>query len=182
MLRRIFGGRSKEREGQDLYAALVQQARLPEFYKDLGIPDTPEGRYEVIVLHAFLLFQRLNTDLERTRALSQRIFDVMFSDLDDALREMGVGDVGVSRRMKSMLESFYGRVGAYESGLASQDDSLQAALDRNIFAEVVAGPEALVGLAAYVRRQHQHLSTQSLDQLTSGTIEFDPRRPKMGPD
>ena len=97
-----------------LYRRLVRQARDPVFYLHLGVPDTPDGRFDMIILHAFLVIRRLKAEHERTVGLAQAIFDLMFADMDQNLREMGVGDLGVSKRIKGMAEACYGRTVAYE--------------------------------------------------------------------
>ena len=91
-----------------LYSGVVAQARQPYFYTDLAVPDTPDGRYDMIMIHAFLLLHRLKQDLPNTEEISQAVFDIMFEDMDKSLREMGAGDVGIGRRIKEMAKAFYG--------------------------------------------------------------------------
>src|SRR5262249_51919508 len=92
-----------------LYGTIVAQARAPVFYQIYGVPDTVNGRFEMIVLHAVLLLRRLSTEPEPGRVLGQRIFDRFCEDMDANLREMGVGDLAVPRTMKRFGEAFYGR-------------------------------------------------------------------------
>ena len=179
MLRRWFRRPAFEREAHDLYVILVRQARLPVFYRDLGVPDTPEGRFEIVVLHVFLLINRLNVEVERTRELSQQVFDVMFGDMDSALREMGVGDIGVGKRVKHMVQSFYGRVSVYEEGLAAEDNSLQAAFARNIFADTTPSSHVLEALETYVRLQHGALLGQKIDEFLRGHLKFEQVEPRV---
>ena len=129
-LLRLRGG--PEAVAERLYLALVTQARQPMFFQVLGVPDTVLGRFEMISLHAFMLFQRLR-DTE-DGALAQDVHDVMFADMDRSLREMGVGDLGVGKRVKKLASNLYGRIAAYEQGLAGDDATLAAALRRNLFA------------------------------------------------
>src|ERR1700722_5951612 len=93
-----------------LHDGAVAQARAPALYAAMGAPDTTEGRFELLVLHLVLLIERLEHDGEQ--AASQAVFDVFVSDLDGALREMGVGDLAVPRRMKNLIAIFYGRARA----------------------------------------------------------------------
>ncbi|HIF08807.1 MAG TPA: ubiquinol-cytochrome C chaperone [Sneathiellales bacterium] len=177
MLKHLFRRPPFEREAHDLYVALVQQARRPVFYQEMGIPDTPEGRFELVVLHAFLLISRLNAEIGKTRELSQQVFDVWFGDMDSALRELGIGDIGVGKRVKRMVESFYGRATAYETGLKSKDEALQAAFARNIFAHKEPSPGVLEALDGYVRAQRSALQAVELDTLMRGQLVFNDVEP-----
>lgn len=138
-----------------LYAALVAQARRPEFYTRLGVPDSLDGRFELVALHAFLVLRRLKSDAEGAAA-GQALVDLFVEDMDASLREMGAGDLGVGRRVKAMAQALYGRIAAYEAGLAGSEQTLAGALRRNVFgtaAEPGPDPAVLDGLAAYVRRE-----------------------------
>ena len=133
-----------------VYGAIVAQARNPFFYSDLGVPDTVTGRFEMVVLHAVLFLDRLRGD-DREKALGQKIFDLYCVDMDRSLRELGIGDLGVPKRMRKMTEAFYGRTRAYRAGLASGDAAvLAAAIARNVFAGEGqgAGPLAAYTLAS----------------------------------
>lgn len=116
----------------DYYMAAQSQARLPIFYEEYNVPDTPYGRFDMIVLHCYLLIRRLNKAGEKK--LSQAIFDYMFKTLALAMREMGVGDLGVPKKMKKFMHSFNGRVTQYEKILAANDGTgLKEALRRNVY-------------------------------------------------
>src|ERR1700694_4931843 len=103
------------------YGRIVEHARAPGFFVDVGVPDTVDGRFELICLHAFLYLHRLKREQKRAAPLGQCLFDTMFADFDRSLREMGTGDLSVGREIKRMAQAFYGRVAAYESGLAGDD-------------------------------------------------------------
>src|SRR5229473_3955560 len=122
------------REAAELaYSRIVEHARQPGFFIDGGVPDTVDGRFELICLHAFLYLHRLKREQPQAAPLGQRLFDTMFADFDRSLREMGTGDLSVGREIKRMAEAFYGRVAAYERGLVQGDAMLKAALGRNLF-------------------------------------------------
>src|ERR1700733_4748476 len=151
MILRRFRASSEERSIHDLYGMIVAQARVPTFYRTYGGPDTVEGRFDLIVLHLVLMLARLQQDDDAPRSFGQRLFDEFCRDLDDNLREMGVGDLAVPKRMRSFAEAFYGRQAAYLAALAAADlRELENALARNIFDEVKAGSGS-ARLAAYVR-------------------------------
>jgi cytochrome b pre-mRNA-processing protein 3 len=104
-----------------IYGMIVTQAREPSFYRDLGVPDTVNGRFDVLVLHLWMILRRLRTTGGGT-TISQALFDRFCEDMDANLREMGVGDLAVPRRMRSFGEAFYGRCAAYDVAFASTKD------------------------------------------------------------
>jgi cytochrome b pre-mRNA-processing protein 3 len=119
-----------------IYGAIVAQARLPAFYAECGVPDTVEGRFDMIVLHLFLLLRRLNGGSAEQRRLAQALMERFCSDLDANLREMGVGDLTVPKKMQKFAEAFYGRSAAYEHALLAGDrNAASAAIARNVFAQ-----------------------------------------------
>lgn len=165
---RLFRKSEHEEAADRLYRSVVLQSRRPHFYEAWGVDDTVEGRFEMICLHAFLLLHRLKAERHRTAAMSQAFFDLMFADVDRNLREMGVGDMGVGKRVKRMVSSFYGRISAYEAGLAGDAGMLQDAVLRNVFrgSDSVAGGAAR--LADYLRQQSRHLSATALEEIVAG--------------
>lgn len=155
-----------------LYETIVEQAREPVFFSRYGVPDTLDGRFELLALHGFLVLNRLKAERSRTAELAQELFDVMFSDLDRALREMGVGDLGVGRQVKTMARAFYGRIGAYEAGLAAADARLGQALRRNLFGTVSVPDRWVDEIAAYLRRCGAAVAAQPVDRLIDGVVAF----------
>lgn len=156
-----------------LYVAVVGQARQPEFYTVCGIPDTATGRFDLIALHGFLLMNRLKSDAT-TRPLAQALSDVVVDDMDRNLREMGTGDLSVGKKVKRIMEGYFGRLEGYEKALSGSDDGLEAALRRNLFAGVTPGEEQVAAMAAYVRREASGLADQPVDRLEAGTVTFGP--------
>ena len=176
MGRMALGGWFREKPeaapAEALYEKLVVQARRPEFYACCGVPDTVDGRFDLIALHLFLLLHRLKRDHPESAALAQAVFDRMFLDMDQSLREMGVGDLGVGPRVKTMIQGLYGRIAAYEAGLGQADGSLAAALRRNVYGTTDPAPEHLEALTAYVRRQVITLAEQGYEGLAAGDLIF----------
>jgi cytochrome b pre-mRNA-processing protein 3 len=143
-----------------LYGTIVAQARLPAFYQVYGVPDTVNGRLEMIMLHTVLFLRRLESEAAPIRALGQGLFDQFCRDMDDSMREMGVGDLAVPRNMRRIGEAFYGRQAAYRVALeAPNDEPLAAALDRNVFADG-SEPRPALRLAVYVREAVRRLAAQ----------------------
>lgn len=178
MFQRLFARRRNNAGiAYSLYGAIVAQAREPALYREFGVPDTLDGRFDMIVLHAFLFLNRMKTASEDQRQLGQDVFDEFLKDMDRNLREMGVSDIGVPKRLKKMAQSFYGRVGAYDSALSDPDhEALAAAIGRNVFpgAEAAAAGAAL---ASYVRAAAAALANQPVEQLLAGRVEFPPPDP-----
>src|ERR1041385_4793859 len=123
-----------------LYLGLVRQARQPAFYARCGVPDSVDGRFDMITLHMALLLLRLKAEGPAAADLGQALFDTLFADMDRSLREMGVGDLGVGKRVKEMGKAVYGRLAAYEAGLAGAPGELEAALTRNLYGTVTPDP------------------------------------------
>ncbi len=162
-----------------LYGRALAQARHEAFYRDCGVPDTLDGRFETIALHAILVLRRLHREGEEGGALGQALFDVMMDDMDRSLREMGVGDLGVGRRVKAMARAFYGRARAYEAALAAGDGALGDALRRNLFGTVAVSAADVAALAAYVHGTAAALDAQTGAELLAGEVRF-LRPPRAG--
>ena len=167
-----FRGKPERAPAEALYDKLVTQARRPEFYAHCGVPDTIDGRFDMIALHLFLLLHRLKRDHPESADLAQAVFDHMFHDMDQNLREMGAGDLGVGRRVKTMIQGLYGRIAAYEAGLGETDGTLAAALRRNVYGTTEPAPAHLDALTAYVRRQVVTLAEQGYAGLAVGQVVF----------
>jgi cytochrome b pre-mRNA-processing protein 3 len=154
----------------------VTAARDPCVYAAHGVPDTLDGRFDMIGLYAFLLIDRLRFLPEPGPRLAQAVFDAMFSDMDKALREMGVGDLSVGRRVRTMWEAFHGRARAYEAALHSADPAaLPAALARNIWRGVGPPDGGVQALARLTRAQHAYLAGQDTTLLLAGHANFLPQ-------
>ena len=165
--------RDPVREAAELaYRRVVEQARQPGFFIDCGVPDTLDGRFELICLHAFLYLHRLKREQPQAAPLGQRFFDAMFADFDRSLREMGTGDLSVGREINRMAQAFYGRVAAYEQGLTADDAALQAALARNLFGTAPPTAGRIEAMAGYLRGAAARLSRQAAADLLAGRISF----------
>jgi cytochrome b pre-mRNA-processing protein 3 len=152
-----------------VYEAIVATARHPKPYAEWGVPDTVDGRFDMITLHAVLVMERLHAGDGAARDFAQSLADEVFADMDRSLREMGVGDLSVGKKVRKMAEVFYGRAFAYHPALAAEDvKSLAEMLARNVFAGVDAsGAESLAAYALSVRR---HLQESALTGILSGAL------------
>ncbi|ABS64527.1 Ubiquinol-cytochrome C chaperone [Parvibaculum lavamentivorans DS-1] len=171
--RNIFGRSPRDETPYALYAGLVAQARSPQFYLHMNVPDTAEGRFEMVALHAFLVLRKLRSGGEEGKALGQKVFDILFDDMDQTLREMGVGDLSVGKKIKALASSFYGRIQAYEEGLGeAAGERLRDALRRNLYGGLQVRDEQVSSMEDYVRRADRALLDQPIDDVMAGRAVF----------
>ncbi|MBX3518237.1 MAG: ubiquinol-cytochrome C chaperone family protein [Rhodospirillales bacterium] len=172
---RIFSKRIADDPVQTLYSAIVCQARQPAFYRVCGVADTPDGRFDLIALHAALILRRLRMEGEAARPLAQALFDHMFADMDENLREMGVGDLGVGKRVKAMARAFYGRLAAYDAAVTASDRTRAAeALRRNLYRKSTPSPDQVESMADYLFAEAARLDTLAFDRMRVGIVAFGP--------
>lgn len=168
----MFFKRRRERQHWDniaakLYSRMIQQARLPYFYTELNVADTQDGRFDLLALHVGLLVRRLGT-----ADLTQALVDLMFADMDANLRESGVSDLGVGRRVRKLAEAFYGRLQAYGSAIDQKDTAaLVQALCRNLYGR--AEEPAAGTMALYTLSLAQQLADHGQDDLFSGHLTLE---------
>jgi len=169
----LFGRKADKKAAHDAYGAAVLQARVPVFYARYHVPDTLDGRFEMVAIHVFLILHRVKSD-KLSGAFAQTLFDVFFADMDRGLRELGTGDLSVGKQIKLMATGFYGRIAAYEAGLAGTED-LDAALRRNLYGTVSDPDNAdLAFMAAYLRQQVESLAAQPIESVRRGLVTFAP--------
>ena len=172
LLDRIFRPKPAVIAGRSLYAACVDQSRSPRLYSELAVPDSVEGRFEAYTLHVVLIMDRLVNQGAAAAQTSQALFDAYAQALDDALREMGVGDLSVGKKMRRLGEAFFGRVKNYHGALAAlpATDNLDALVRRTVYADVETPP--VEDLIRYILRQQEALSIQSLERLLAGEVSW----------
>lgn len=160
MLKNLLRSRPAALDGDALYARAVIQARRPNFYTRLGVDDRIDARFELYTLHVLLLVLRLRDDGDRGGEAAQVLFDTYVSALDNSLRELGVGDVSVGKKMRKLGESLYGRMTAYEAPLRAGDEAaLAAGLARNVYGRDDATDSAGL-LARYALTSRASLAAQ----------------------
>lgn len=159
--------RRRRRLAGEVYVRLVSRSRDPWFYEACDVPDTVDGRFDMIVIHAHLLFRRLAALGEEGALLSQDVFDAMFKDMDRSLREMGVGDMSVGKHVKGMAKAFYGRTQLYEEGFIGGREALEQALRDNIYRDAQPSADAVSRLADYMERIASALADAPLERLTA---------------
>ena len=162
--------RRHERTAFEIYGAAVRAARRPILYQPppagFGVPDTLDGRFDLVALHAALLIRRLRAQPEPGPRLAQALFDAMFADMDRSLRELGVGDLSVPKKVRRMWEALHGRAMAYEAALDAADrPALAAALSRNVWRGARPAEGEPARLAAYVELADRSLAAQDLHAM-----------------
>lgn len=174
LLGRFRRNRTRHDAARQLYLALVDQARQPVFYADWAVPDSRDGRLELVSLHAILLMRRLRDEGKLGQELAQSLFDLMFADLDRHLREWGVGDLSVGKHIKKLAQSFLGQAAALDPPLAAGDRAgVEDVVRRNVYTEVAAPlPISVRSLADYVLRQERWLAAQDGAGLVAGAVRF----------
>lgn len=164
-------------EAQQVFIKIQAKSRDVMFYRDLQVPDTTEGRFDILTLHMFMIIERMKNEPEG-KIFSQNLFDEAFSSIDRGYREIGVGDMGIPKRMKKLMLSFNGRLHAYSGGIASYKHdngvNLYDALERNIFdvVDLSSYPEVLPRLGNYVMGNMQYLHSLDTQDIIHSNFEF----------
>ncbi|MBO6719403.1 MAG: ubiquinol-cytochrome C chaperone [Rhizobiaceae bacterium] len=174
MFKRLLGIGSNPNEliVDALYEQIVAAARQPAPYADWAVPDTPLGRFELLSLVMILVLRRLKGEPGAASDVAQDLVDTFFRDMDHSIRELGVGDVGVPKRMKKLSRMFYGRAQSYGSALDARDEgALKAALSRNVQPAAKEWPQA-GELARYAQLAADALAGQETADIVAGRISF----------
>lgn len=171
MFQSLFRQRRPKVVGRLLYESAVERARQPLFYTEFAAPDTLEGRFELYSLHVILLLHRLKGEGPAAAETAQALFDIFVSQLDHALREIGVGDLSVAKKMRKLGEAFYGRAKAYDAALdGDAGGELEALIGRTVFDGAPSG--RAIALAAYVRKGAAALAAQPLEAVLDGRADW----------
>jgi len=159
-----------------IYRQIVEQARAPAFYRELGVPDSFDGRFEMLALHLFLVLNRLQAqrDDPACRTLAQALTDRLVADVDANLREMGAGDLGVGRKVRRIAEGFNGRLAAYDAGLADSGGTLAPAIRRNVYGTAEPSAPQVAAMTDYVRACRRTLAAVAAADLAQGAVRFAP--------
>jgi cytochrome b pre-mRNA-processing protein 3 len=173
LLASLFGSSPARRKAERLLDAITVQARQPVFFTDFAVPDTLDGRFDLMSLHGALVFRALERKGREGHDLAQLTTDLMFGAFDDAIRSLGVGDSGIPRRVKTMGKAYIGRASAYDAALKAGDAAaLGDALARNVYRGATPGAAVVQGLAAYVAGEAARLERLPLERFEAPDLGF----------
>ncbi|MGQ7792959.1 ubiquinol-cytochrome C chaperone family protein [Faunimonas sp. B44] len=180
MLSFLTRGRAEREAGERIYAAIVAASRRPVFYEQLGVADTVSGRFEMLAVHFYPVVHRLMYVPEGDPGLARRVSEIFVTDMDDAQRALGIADLKVPKRMKSLYGAFAGRLTAYRDALAEGGGAVERALARNVFPEGAASGAA-EALAGYLAAAVGQFEAASVAELRAGRLPYpEPIFPEEG--
>jgi cytochrome b pre-mRNA-processing protein 3 len=173
MLKALFKPRPAVEAGRALFRAVSAQARQPVFYAALGVPDTVEGRFELYVVHLVLVLHRLKGEGAQAGEIGQAAFDAFLKNLDEGLRDMGVGDLSVGKKMRKLGEAVYGRIKSYDAALAQDaaPGAVQAVIGRTVFPNA-SNDAAAASLARYIVLSVAKLQAEPLADVLAARLDW----------
>jgi cytochrome b pre-mRNA-processing protein 3 len=169
-LKRLFQTPRFEAEARAQYRQIAERARRPILFTLYGVPDTIDGRFEMLCLHGYALFHGLKGKGTDAEAFSQAVYDAMFADLDSSLRELGAADIGVGKRIKAMTEALNGRIQAYDRGFATSDAELEQAIRRNVYGTATPTDRQVRWMAWYLRGIRVVFAGASVKDICDGSV------------
>lgn len=165
--------RSKEPHADELYGAIVARARLPVFYQGFGVPDTLEGRFVVLSLHLFAVLHRLkDADAPEASAMAQGLADRFTADMETVLRELGVGDLTIPKKVRKLIASGAGLLQSFELALAAGDAALEAAIASALPGDEADAKTTSARLTPYVEEILRQLEGEPIEDLCAGVLKL----------
>ena len=171
IIRKYIFNSQFDSETEELYEVIVSLSRNSSLYKRGGVPDSLDGRYELIVLHTHLVIKKLIVNGKQGKNVSQKLFNTMVKDFDNSLRELGVGDLSVGKKVKKMIEGFYGRVEAYEKEFSSKTQAFRV-LKRNLYGTTSPSINQIEYMWKYILRLNQYLDKVSYSEISTELSKF----------
>lgn len=171
----IFKNRKLNDCAHGLFSAVINQSREKVFYEKYLVEDSFDGRFDLMALHMSLVLDKFDKNDEMTNApkLKRMLQEIMFDNLDLTLREMGVGDLGVGKKIKIMAEAFYGRMMVYQEIFNKRDTAnMKEALKRNLYREKDIDASILTQMSSYMFEQYEYTHSQSIEKVLNGEIDF----------
>ncbi|MEZ5690208.1 MAG: ubiquinol-cytochrome C chaperone family protein [Rickettsiales bacterium] len=166
--RKIFSPPKKDMAAHHAYVSLVKYSRNPYFYQLCEVEDTIDGRFDVIILHIFMVTHCIR---DKNPEFIRNLWEVFFSDMDRNLREMGTSDTGIGKRIKKMVKAFYGRMDSYEKSLDNKE-KLTESLKRNLYRGKEVEPQHVSSIVAYIKRNIDYINGQDVDLIAEGKLDF----------
>jgi cytochrome b pre-mRNA-processing protein 3 len=163
--------RSEREAAERIYAACREAARRPALYLELGVPDTLDGRFEMMAFALFPVLDRLMHAPGEEPELARLVSESLVDDMDAVFREMGMADTAVPKRMKTLYRSFAGRMSAYRQGMEGGEAALAEAVARNVFPDAPPDERAQ-DLATYLKAATEVLAAADISDLRRGAVPF----------
>ena len=162
---------------ENIYTNIIKTSRNKSFFLDFNVDDTVEGRFDIIILHSFIVFNFFIHINDQKSSLPQMLFDHMFRDFDSNLREMGFGDIAVNKRMKQFIKAFYGRIENYSKSLSrinefGDDTLLKETIQRNIYKDKQVNQECINFWSDYIINNIKNINGKTLDENTNHFFMF----------
>lgn len=156
----------------DLYDAIMAQARLPIYYQTLGVPDTLEGRFSILTIHLFAVFRRLKSAGAEATATAQALADRFVADMDTVLREIGVGDLSVPKKVRKLVAGGANLIESYDRAAAAGGQALETVIADSLPLDGEEARAASAKLIPYVNAMLEDLKTQPIEDICAGRIRF----------
>ncbi len=175
----MFGFLSKKKKidnaANELFVKVINHTRIPVFYEKFSVEDSLDGRFDLMTIHMALIIETLDNYQQMDDAIMvrRRLQEIMFDNLDLTLREIGVGDLGVGKKIKVMAEAFFGRMTTYQDLFKNYDiDQMSMALKRNLYRGKVGQETVAENMAIYIYSQNKHLSSLGAEDVMAGKFDF----------
>ena len=166
--------RRKDPHAAEIYGAIVARARLPVFYQGFGTPDTLEGRFVVLTLHLFAVLHRLKSGNAQSFQMAQELADHFTADMETVLRELGISDLKIPKKVRGLTASGAALLRDYEEALSRGEEAFTATIARTLPLEGTSADDAASRLSAYLKEVLRHLEAEPIDDLCTGTLSLPP--------
>ncbi len=163
-----------EQAARDVYAGLLAASRRKEFFSNYGVPDNFDGRFDLLLLHIFIVVTRMTGEGKAGQDFNQALFDATFADMDQTLREMGIGDMGIPKHMRRMMKAFNGRIHAYTEAAEQGEGALAVAVRRNLYGTLEDSeiPDVKI-MVRYMTQSMDKIARFSFADIAGGSVSFD---------
>lgn len=171
----LFNKKKRNNAAHSLFSAVIEHSRVIKFYESYSVEDSLDGRFDLMSIHMAVVIEKLDhhKELKNVTEYKRVLQEIMFDNLDLTLREIGVGDLGVGKKIKVMAEAFYGRMIAYQNLFSVKNDAeMSDTLNRNLYREKTIETQVLKNMVSYVYEQYEFIMKQDIGAILEGKIEF----------
>lgn len=171
----LFNKKKLNNAAYNLFNIVIEQSRIIEFYEKYSVEDSLDGRFDLMSLHMAIVLEKLDRHkkIKYVPEYKRILQEIMFDNLDLTLREIGVGDLGVGKKIKVMAEAFYGRMLAYQNLFLEKNEiEMSNTLKRNLYREKAINENVLKSMVSYIYQQYEFILEQNIEKILEGQIEF----------